>query len=125
MHGGLPWGKPSSDIHTSPTCHESATQSLSTPGTTVSRAWSQGRGGGEGVGVGACVVTESTMSHVGEEGRGHKALTFPLGTSESHTWFQAPWSCPPWKLREHTSPSGGSACNQGQDAGVGPRTGAQ
>lgn len=32
MRGGLPWGKPSSDIHTSPTCRESATQSLSAPG---------------------------------------------------------------------------------------------
>lgn len=46
MRGGLHWGKPSSDIHTSPTCCESATQSLSAPGTTVSRAWSRGRGGG-------------------------------------------------------------------------------
>lgn len=66
------------------------------------------------------MVTENSKSHVGEEGRGHKALTFPQGTSV----FQAPWSCPPWELREHTGQSWGSARNLGQGAGVGPRTGA-
>lgn len=121
MRGGLPWGKPSSDIHTSPTCRESATQSLSAPGPLSAGPGARAEAG---VGVGG-VVTERATSHVGEEGRGHKALTFPQGTSESHAWFQAPWSCPPWELREHTSQSGGSARNQGQDAGVGPRTGAQ
>lgn len=88
MRGGLHWGKPSSDIHTSPTCCESATQSLSAPGTTVSRAWSRGRGGG---GVGARVWSQRAPRHTwGRRGEVIKALAFPQGISESHTCSRLP-----------------------------------
>lgn len=76
MCGGLPWGSPALTFTPLPPAVSQPHMKYSPPLGPLSAglAFRQRRGvGGEGVGGRACVVTENSTSHVGEEGRGHSS----------------------------------------------------